>query len=790
MKDVKKDKFLSIRLVRFLMKVTGFWPAESKTEKRLMNGVLSYTICICSTALWLEATEIYLGKGDFYALTYTACSSMPVVIIMLKIIFFLRYRKELLNVLKYTQDNFWYAQYDEYGSKILENMGKNESDRILAFNVWIGIPTTVSPNFEIIFTLEISALIHCGVCFCCFDNLLGLLNLHTAGQFKILQHRLRNILKKVEQTDIVRLLDEKQKQKVYEKLRECVILHHELIWYSEKMEQIFMYTTLCQLLVSGIMLCVAGFQVFLARGTLVRRLIFIAHTNGCFVQLFVVTLTATDLMNESRAVGDAAYNANWQVLSHEENRRVRKAVLMIMIRSARACSISAGGFFPVSLETFMAVYINDYSLSLGKCAPIFLLVSIMGFHLYRNGSAIRMHLRPWRRKKITRFDMTRSKEYQSVNITRLFMKVVGLWYVETPKERLLLRVAFGYAVWAIVFAILVEGVDLYHCLGDFYAVTSNLCATLLLIMILVKLGSFMFYRDIIMDLIHFAEKNFWGVTYDEASAQILEAYDKLGMTMIYTFTLIVYIGTFNYIFAPFFEPQEKNKTEKVLPFKLWIDFPYHSPYYEITYTIQSLSTLHSGICTFCFDNFVSTFNIHAAAQLKILAHKVQVITEHCVEDTMDQKRPLETDVLTFKKLRDCVKQHFTLICYVRNMQRVFAIILLGQLLLSSVVICFGGFQFLATDVIIRKCIFAFHFVGGLIQLLIYTWTCNDIIVQSTAISDAAYNSKWYLLPDNDLGRTVKRGLITIMIRAHRPCMLTAGNFAVMSLDTFMGVSMT
>lgn len=55
-----------------------------------------------------------------------------------------------------------------------------------------------------------------------------------------------------------------------------------------------------------------------------------------------------------------------------------------------------------------------------------------------------------------------------MNITRLFMKVVGLWYVETPRERLLLRGAFGYAVWAIVFAILVEGVDLYHCIGDFY----------------------------------------------------------------------------------------------------------------------------------------------------------------------------------------------------------------------------------------------------------------------------------------------------------------------------------
>lgn len=90
--------------------------------------------------------------------------------------------------------------------------------------------------------------------------------------------------------------------------------------------------------------------------------------------------------------------------------------------------------------------------------------------------------------------------------------------------------------------------------------------------------------------------------------------------------------------------------------------------------------------------------------------------------------------------------------------------------------------------VIRKCIFAFHFVGGLIQLFIYTWTCNDIIVQSTAIGDAAYNSKWYLLPDDDLGRAVKKGLLTMMIRTRRPCILTAGNFAIMSLDTFTGVS--
>ena len=38
----------------------------------------------------------------------------------------------------------------------IENIGKNESDRILPFNVWIGISTTVSPNFEIMFTIEVT----------------------------------------------------------------------------------------------------------------------------------------------------------------------------------------------------------------------------------------------------------------------------------------------------------------------------------------------------------------------------------------------------------------------------------------------------------------------------------------------------------------------------------------------------------------------------------------------------------------------------------------------------------
>jgi len=66
-------------------------------------------------------------------MTYTACSTMPVVITLLKIGFFLIYRKDILYMLRYTQDHFWYAQYDENGSKLLEEIDKKAKILIIVF---------------------------------------------------------------------------------------------------------------------------------------------------------------------------------------------------------------------------------------------------------------------------------------------------------------------------------------------------------------------------------------------------------------------------------------------------------------------------------------------------------------------------------------------------------------------------------------------------------------------------------------------------------------------------------
>ncbi|XP_047360262.1 odorant receptor Or2-like isoform X1 [Vespa velutina] len=369
------------------MKTVGFWYPESSKEKWIFDGILFYTLMAVTTSLVIVSLDVYYSWGDFYAITYTACSIMPVIIVLLKISIFMLHRTKMMNLIKYTQENFWYREYDDFGEKILneidnkgillmcsftffvqgtavtytltpiiENLGKNDSDRILPFKIWIDLPFSMSPYFEIFFTIEkhfISqtlALIHTAVCFACFDNFLCLLSMHAAGQFKILQHKLETIFDwdvNVSLKTVITLNNER--------LNDCIKRHNELINYIDKLENIFTHTMLCQLLISSVMLCVAGFQMFLSQGTLIRRMIFVAHTNGCFFQLFAITLTANEVLIASQAVSEGAYAANWPFLPSEIFTSISGSLIMIMIRAQKPCCITAGGFFPVSLETCMAV---------------------------------------------------------------------------------------------------------------------------------------------------------------------------------------------------------------------------------------------------------------------------------------------------------------------------------------------------------------------------------------------------------------------------------------------------
>lgn len=88
-----------------------------------------------------------------------------------------------------------------------------------------------------------------------------------AGQFKILQHRLEilfdNSILYTKNNEYV--IHEDDAPETFQEFKRCVEHHRMLIDYVDELERIFAMATLCQLLMSSVMLCVVGFQVFVVR---------------------------------------------------------------------------------------------------------------------------------------------------------------------------------------------------------------------------------------------------------------------------------------------------------------------------------------------------------------------------------------------------------------------------------------------------------------------------------------------------------------------------------------------
>lgn len=114
--------------------------------------------------------------------------------------------------------------------------------------------------------MQILCVYHVGVCYICFDNLLCIVNLHVASQFRILQHRLRSINNATKNQ--IEEYESDARLSYYSnmcctKLRNCVQQHQMLIEYCKKLENIFTLIVLAQVMFLAMVICLVGFQLLL-----------------------------------------------------------------------------------------------------------------------------------------------------------------------------------------------------------------------------------------------------------------------------------------------------------------------------------------------------------------------------------------------------------------------------------------------------------------------------------------------------------------------------------------------
>ncbi|CAD1468191.1 unnamed protein product, partial [Heterotrigona itama] len=417
----KHHKDISFRLTTFFLKVVGLWLSTNRFEKWLRNAVVVYSTLTIIFSMWMQSRSLYFSWGDFSVSSNIACNLLGLFMDLFKILIIFIHKEKFFRLIVHMQKNFWHFNYDQYensvladarrmciyfvcvfslfsqttifsymftsreknkfvNNRILANVGRNNSERILIFNMHMDL-LSISPYYEITYLIQALTLYQVGVCYLCIDDIFCIMCLHVASQFRILQYRITNVpsLKGKDKLD-----QDDGSNKCYAIFKNCIKQHQTLIEFSTTLEEIFTIIVLGQVLTFSILICFVGYQTFLVnrflknlmfntRGTFYQNCLIIGDIHRdiqveltfswrislvCFLmtniwQLWIFTYSCDFVARESMNIANAAYATPWIYLPMDRfGKMIRKDLQLVIIRSRRACYLTACGFFPISLETF------------------------------------------------------------------------------------------------------------------------------------------------------------------------------------------------------------------------------------------------------------------------------------------------------------------------------------------------------------------------------------------------------------------------------------------------------
>ncbi|XP_026674961.1 odorant receptor Or2-like [Ceratina calcarata] len=305
--------------------------------------------------------------------------------------------------------------------------------------------------------------------------------------------------------------------------------------------------------------------------------------------------------------------------------------------------------------------------------------------------------------------------------------------------------------------------------------------------VLFKIGVLYAHRTEFYNLVRFTEENFWHSNYNLEEKLIIDDCKKLCAIFIITLSFSAQGTCCGYMVTPILANVGKNQSERVLPFNMWVDFPTGlSPYFEVIFSVQILCVYHIGVCYICFDSFLCIVNLHVAGQFRILQYRLMKLNEEIRHGTNTLSSTLNN------KLKNCIQYHQTLTEYCDELENIFTLMVLGQVLFLAIVLCLVGCQlFLIDTPASRNVSLVLNLIGVLCQLYMFTYSCDGLIQESINVRNAVFiGTPWAYLPIDKAGKDVRRKVMMMIMRTNRYSCLTASGFFPVSLETYTGVLST
>ncbi|XP_076173390.1 odorant receptor 13a-like [Ptiloglossa arizonensis] len=415
---------------------------------------------------------------------------------------------------------------------------------------------------------------------------------------------------------------------------------------------------------------------------------------------------------------------------------------------------------------------------------------------------------------------------KAIGWNRVNLRLVGIWPEPmTNDKRSSNYKAVILCLWVIVFGAAPQSVNLFLLNGDFEQITQNLClANIPAINAVVKVFVTWYRRKDLKPLVKSFYDDWHSPKTDEErttmtnSAKITSNLSTW-CTLLTQTMVTVYIGlrTFTILRS---DRSKESQDHLVL-------YPGYFPYNVRPTLVLVLTNVAQAFAAYCatipytsVDTFIAMLVVHTCGQFENLRRRL--------EGLMDEKNGTRKGDRFQKELISIVKRHehlnWFLICatfrtvkisketnfYRRvfgglaqpivlvstliatKIEECFNFLLLLQMLLCTIEICFQGFLFFSVILKNEEGIFNFQLVFFvlfvsfiIVHMYIYCYIGELLQVQSSGMAISAYKSNWF-----NVSRREARCLLFIMCRSTRPLCLTAGKFGTFSMEMFSGILRT
>ncbi|XP_076640942.1 odorant receptor 13a-like isoform X2 [Halictus rubicundus] len=137
-------------------------------------------------------------------------------------------------------------------------------------------------------------------------------------------------------------------------LRFVAVRHQELILFAERIEELFTFISLAQLMANTIVLCCLGYLVVIGvqNGSDFSELVKFAF---CYVaiciEIFICCFAGEYLNGKNDMIVETAYKMSWYDLQPSTSRQV----MLLLLRSQKGFQLTFGKFSALSLDTFTSI---------------------------------------------------------------------------------------------------------------------------------------------------------------------------------------------------------------------------------------------------------------------------------------------------------------------------------------------------------------------------------------------------------------------------------------------------